>query len=237
MTENATSGDSDRLPAGGAAKDDNAIDGSVDGIDGVAVRTARRTLAGRAAGQSAEVRRLLDEALELMRRGGATSRPRVADIVAAAGMSYDAFYRYFPSKDALVTALVEDGAQRLASYAAHQMGKETEPAAQVRRWVEAILAQAHGGIAETTRAVLWNGSGAGDQAIGRYPGAMSLAKVLRPTAAALGSPVPDLDAALAANATFGILAGHLWARTSPSAAETDHIIGACLRIVSVRLPR
>ncbi len=30
------------------------------------------------------------------------SRPRVADIVAAAGLSNDAFYRHFPSKDALL---------------------------------------------------------------------------------------------------------------------------------------
>ena len=41
---------------------------------------------------------------------GTTSRPRVADIVAEAGLSNDAFYRHFASKDALVAALVEDGA-------------------------------------------------------------------------------------------------------------------------------
>ena len=39
-----------------------------------------------------------------MRQGGTAFRPRVPDIVAAAGLSNDA-YRHFPSKDALVARL------------------------------------------------------------------------------------------------------------------------------------
>jgi AcrR family transcriptional regulator len=42
--------------------------------------------------------------LDVMRRCGTESRPRVADIVAAAGLSNDAFYRHFPSKDDLIVA-------------------------------------------------------------------------------------------------------------------------------------
>src|SRR5690348_16936146 len=82
----------------------------------VAARIAQRTLAKREAGYASEVRRLLDAALEVMRQGGTASRPRVADIVAAAGLSNDAFYRHFPSKDSLAAALLEDGAARLRSY-------------------------------------------------------------------------------------------------------------------------
>ncbi len=67
----------------------------------VLARIAQRTLAKRGVGYASEVRRLLDAALEVMRQGGTASRPRVADIVAA-GLSNDAFYRHFPSKDALV---------------------------------------------------------------------------------------------------------------------------------------
>src|SRR6476620_6240282 len=102
----------------------------------VADRVARQALDKRRAAYATEVRRLLDAALEVMRRCGTTSRPRVADIVAAAGLSNDAFYRHFPSKDALVTALLEDGAERLASYLTHQMAKETTPEGQVRCFVE-----------------------------------------------------------------------------------------------------
>src|SRR5690348_2490130 len=122
----------------------------------VATRMAQRTLAKREAGYASEVRRLLDAALEVMRQGGTASRPRVADIVAAAGLSNDAFYRHFPSKDALVAALLEDGAERLRGYLAHQMAKADTPEAQVRRWVQGVLAQTEDEIAATTLAVLFN---------------------------------------------------------------------------------
>jgi len=94
---------------------------------GVAERIAQRTLAPRGAEYADEVRRLLDAGLEVMRQGGTDRRPRVADIVAEAGLSNDAFYRHFPSKDALVTAILEDGAERLCSYLAHQMTKSPDP--------------------------------------------------------------------------------------------------------------
>src|SRR6516164_2036643 len=128
-------------------------------------RIAQRTLAKREADYASEVRRLLDAALEVVRRSGTRSRARVADIVATAGLSNDAFYRHFKSKDALVAALLEDGAQRLARYVEHQMDKETEPASKVRRWVEGILSQTEPEIAETTLAVLWNGGSVGENPV------------------------------------------------------------------------
>ena len=88
---------------------------------------AQQRLAERGAQYSEEVRRLLDAGLAVMRRCGTTSRPRVADIVAEAGLSNDAFYRHFQSKEALVAALLDDGSTRLASYLAHQMEKPSTP--------------------------------------------------------------------------------------------------------------
>lgn len=74
----------------------------------VAAAIAQRTLAQRGADYAGEVRRLLDAALDVMRRCGTESHPRVADIVATAGLSNDAFYRYFPSKDALLIAAMTE---------------------------------------------------------------------------------------------------------------------------------
>src|SRR5690242_3428615 len=99
----------------------------------VVERIAQNTKARRGPDYTEEVRRLLTAAIEVMGRCGTTSRPRVADIVAAAGLSNEAFYRHFRSKEALVAALMEDGTQRLGSYLAHQMAKETVAQAQVRR--------------------------------------------------------------------------------------------------------
>ena len=102
---------------------------------GVADRIAQRAVARHSAHYAGEVRALLDAAREVMRRRGTASRPRVADIVAAAGLSNEAFYRHFRSKDALVAAIMEDGTRRLCGYIAHRMAKESAPEAKVRRWV------------------------------------------------------------------------------------------------------
>jgi AcrR family transcriptional regulator len=200
----------------------------------VAARIAGRTLAKRGADYTSEVRRLLDAALEVIRHGGMASRPRVADIVAAAGLSNEAFYRHFPSKDALVAALLEDGAERLARYVAHQMGKEPTPEGKVRRWVEGVLSQTREEIAATTLAVLWNGRGAGESlAPGRHSASVPLAALLHEPFAELGSANPEMDASLAAHAALGTISDYLWRRATPSPVEVDHITGFCLRAVAV----
>ena len=137
--------------------------------------------------------------------------------MAAAGLSNEAFYRHFQSKDALVTALLEDGRERLRSYLAHQLAKEATPERQVRRWVEGVLAQAHGDIAATTLAVLWNGgSVGGGLAAGRHFASAPLASLLHEPFAALGSEAPEFDAALAAHATLGKLSDCLWQGVEPA---------------------
>jgi len=201
----------------------------------VAGRVAQQTLARREAAYASEVRRLLDAALDVMRTCGTTSRPRVADIVAAAGLSNEAFYRHFPSKDALVATLLEDGAVRLRSYLGYQIAKESSPEVQVRRWVEGVLAQADEQIAATTLAVIWNGgTAASGQTSGRHFSSAPVGTLLHEPFAALGSSDPELDAALAAHATFGKLSDYLWLGAQPSTAEIDHIVDFCLAAITPR---
>ncbi|MET7475528.1 helix-turn-helix domain-containing protein [Streptomyces sp. NPDC005648] len=211
----------------------DASEGLAEGGD-IADRIARRTLARRGAHYAGEVRALLDAALEVMRRRGTASRPRVADIVTAAGLSNDAFYRHFRSKDALVAAIMEDGAERLCGYIAHQMAKEAAAQGQVRRWVEGVLSQAMDEeTAATTLAVMWNAQSVGEGFLAGPPTiADRLATLLREPYARLGSDRPDLDASLAAHATVGRLADHLWQRVPPTRADIDHITRFCLRTVS-----
>ncbi len=200
--------------------------------DGVAGRIVRRSLAKREGEYVGEVRRLLDAALEVMHDRGISSRPRVADIVAAAGLSNDAFYRHFRSKDDLVNALLEDGAERLRGYLSHQMSKARTPEGRVRRWVEGVLGQADGDVATATLAVLWNGSSAdGGQAAGRHFASAPLASLLYEPFTELGSDAPELDAALAAHATLGLLSDSLWRRVAPSRSETDRVVDFCLHAV------
>lgn len=199
----------------------------------VARRIAQRALARRGADYAGEVRRLLDAALVVMAAAGTTGKPRVADIVAAAGLSNDAFYRHFPSKDALVAALLEDGAERLAGYTAHRMAGEREPRARVRRWVAAVLAQAEAESAAATLAVLWNAAGPGI-ALEPGPGVVgeALAALLHADLAALGSATPDLDAALIAHAAIGTLTDLLRRREIPDAGLADRITAFALRALT-----
>ena len=196
----------------------------------LAARIAGASLSKRGLDYTAEVRRLLDAGLEVMQRGGTTSRPRVADIVAAAGLSNDAFYRHFPSKDALVAAIIEDGAERLRGYLQHQMAKDPTPEGQVRIWVEGVLAQSRGQVAPATLAVLWNAGGVGDgMASGHSRLNPRLAELLHGPLEARGSADPPLDAVLLTHAVVGRLSDHLWQRTSPSRSEVDHLVALCLR--------
>ena len=57
------------------------------GVQNAIPSPAREALARREAAYAEEVRRLLDAGLAVMQRCGTTSRPRVADIVAEAGLS------------------------------------------------------------------------------------------------------------------------------------------------------
>jgi AcrR family transcriptional regulator len=195
----------------------------------IAARIAQQTLARRGGEYTDEVRRLLDAALAVMRDRGTGAKPRVADIVAAAGLSNDAFYRHFRSKDALVTAILEDGTGRLVSYLAHQMAKATTPEDQVRRWVTSVLAQAHGDTAASTLAVLWNAGAVGDgPAAGRHFASAPLAELLHAPFTALGSTTPELDATLVAHAVLGVLSDHLWQRTQSSRGELERIVAFCI---------
>jgi AcrR family transcriptional regulator len=204
---------------------------------GVATRIAQQTLSRRGTDYADEVRRLLDAALDVMRRGGTVSRARVADIVAAAELSNEAFYRHFASKDALVAALLEDGAERLRRYLAHQMEKERTPEAQVRRWVEGVLSQADDHIAETTLAVLYNSGGTADgQASGRHFARGPLAALLHEPFAALGADEPELAASFVAHAVLGTLSDHLWQRTKPTPATTRRIADLCLTAAKAGRP-
>ncbi len=166
-----------------------------------------------------------------MKRCGTTSRPRVSDVVSAAGLSNEAFYRHFPSKDALVAAVLQDGAERLVAYLTHQMEKEQSAEGRIRRWVVGVLSQAEDEIAATTLAVLWNGGSVGEGlASGRHFASAPLAALLEEPFASLGSDDPAFDASLAAHATLGRLSDYLWERTVPTPAETERITDFCLKV-------
>ncbi len=106
-----------------------------------AERAVERSLDGRRATYAGEVRRLLEAAFVLIERTGELE-PRVGDIVREAGLSNQAFYRHFPSKQALLVAVLDEGVGILASYLRHRMQAVASPTERVREWLRGILEQA-----------------------------------------------------------------------------------------------
>src|SRR4051794_38447758 len=102
---------------------------------------ADRALAERRDAYATEARRLIDAALVVMRETGAID-PAVRDVVREAGLSNQAFYRHFPSKDALLLAVLADGQRQLVSYVEHRVERVDDPRERVRRWIEALMEQA-----------------------------------------------------------------------------------------------
>ena len=195
-----------------------------------AVRAVRRALEGRESAYLDDVQRLLDAALEVMQSAGDRSAPKVADVVRQAGLSNQAFYRHFASKDELVAAVVEAGALRLVDYLDHQLSKTDDPENKVRAWVEGVLSQAaNPAVARVTRVVLWN--------MRQLPGGMD--RRARPPALdalmiaplhALGSADPERDAATISAAVFGRLQHFLW-DVAPTDDDIEHLVAFCLAAI------
>ncbi|WP_245669526.1 TetR/AcrR family transcriptional regulator [Nocardia speluncae] len=202
---------------------------------GLVGRIARKAVAEREAEYAGEIRRLLDAALDQVRRGGPHARPRVADIVAAAGLSNDAFYRHFRSKDALMAAVLADGVERLADYVAHRMSKQARPERRVRSWVAAILAQAEPASAADTRAVLCQTGALGVDLVSGQAGSapQRLAALLYEPFGQLGVREPEHCAGLVAYAVVGKLSEYLWSNVEPASEEVERLAGFCLSVAAV----
>jgi AcrR family transcriptional regulator len=107
----------------------------------VAERTVERSLGRRRAAYAEEVERLVAAAFVLIERNG-DLEPRVGDIVREAGLSNQAFYRHFPSKQALLVTVLDEGIRMLAGYLAHRMQAAATPTERVREWLRGLLEQA-----------------------------------------------------------------------------------------------
>ncbi|MGZ4677446.1 MAG: TetR/AcrR family transcriptional regulator [Acidimicrobiia bacterium] len=187
---------------------------------------ADRALSDRHQAYAAEIRSLLDAALAVMRRDE-TIDPKVADIVRAARLSNQAFYRHFDGKDALLLTLLADGRERLAATIERRMRRSgSNAAAQVRAWIGAVVDQARDpDAAAATRPFVAN---AGRFAV-EYPEevARSRDQLVAPLAAIVG---PE-SAVAVYHVTMGLVQDSLAARRAPTRRQvdalTDFAINGC----------
>ena len=106
-----------------------------------ALRGVDRTMERRRLTYENEVKRLVDAGFALVQRTGRLE-PTVGDIVAEAGLSNQAFYKHFHSKDELLLAMLEEGILLLRSYIEHRVSSGSNPTERVHNWLWGILEQA-----------------------------------------------------------------------------------------------
>lgn len=192
-----------------------------------------RALAKQRADATQEVEAILDAALRVAERS-APAAPRVADIVAEAKSSNQAFYRYFDGKDDLMMAVMERGLLRVQTYVAHLMEKESDPVEKVSAWIRGILTQVTDETAARQSVAVsmqlgWRGRHTSGQPLVSELGALLVEPIRQ-----AGSETAELDAQVIDEAVMGTMNRHMRQGTAPSADACDHLISFCLRGLALR---
>jgi AcrR family transcriptional regulator len=190
------------------------------------VAAVERALDARQREAVEEVEKILAAALGVI-ESAAPAPPKVSDIVAAAGTSNAAFYRYFAGKDELLLAVMERGVALTASHLEDRMSAQHDPAAKVAAWIEGALAQV-GDPRRTarSRAVLSQFSANPDGQI-----TAPMRDLLVDPLTALGSADPQRDADAVFTTVTGAIRHHTAVATEPAPADIAHLVTFCLAAV------
>ena len=175
-----------------------------------------------------EVERILAAAVRVMERV-APEAPRVSDIVAEAGSSNKAFYRYFAGKDELILAVMERGVAIVVSYLQHQMDKEPRPQDKIARWIEGTLAQvAEPELISKSRAAAGQMSANTNWRTVDQEMMWPLRDLLADPVAALGSSDVERDVEAVFCCTAATMRRYLGSAERPAPDDIAHVVQFCL---------
>ncbi len=176
-----------------------------------------------------DVERILAAALRVLQRVSPDA-PRVSDIVAEAGVSNKAFYRYFAGKDDLMLAVMERGAAMVVSYLEHQMAKESTPKGKITRWISGALAQvADPELIGMSRALVVQMSDSDKRRLGEEEILAAMRALLVEPIRQLGSSDPQRDADAVFVCTVGTMRRYVNSTDQPGRKDINHLVGFCLR--------
>jgi AcrR family transcriptional regulator len=189
-------------------------------------------------------RRLIEAAFRVVAATGDVA-PSIRPILQEAGLSRQAFYRCFGSKDELMAVVLADGQRILADYLAARMSRSESPAGKVDAWVSGVMRQAEvASAADRTRPFIvaserWAGL---DEPGGPGPGAERALSGLLADAIAAGvadgcwaSDDPGGDALIIHDFVFASLRRHLLQHVAPSPDTTRALVGFALRALGARV--
>ena len=203
--------------------------------DTLAQRAVDRSVGDLHAEYAEQIGRILEATYDLIERSGNVD-PSLREILRETGLSTQAFYRYFQSKDELFLLLLDDGRRRILGYLEHRMQRASTPEDRVRAWIEGVLAQAaNERAASRTRPFVANQERLAESFPEEQQASVDL--LVEQLAAAIAALAPGSDASRDAVAiyrlAFATLQHHLVHGTRPNAREIDHMVGFCLRGVGV----
>jgi AcrR family transcriptional regulator len=191
---------------------------------------------------SEQARQLVDATFRVIATTG-DAEPPVRPILREAGLSRQAFYRCFGSKDELMVAVLEEGRRLLADYLGARMRNARTPEAKVRVWIEGVMRQAEvQRSAARTRPFM---AMSGKRAIlypAEYRETERVLSELLEDAIAAGtaqdsweSRDPARDALVVHDYVLGSLRRHLMQGVSPSRAEKQALVSFALRALGARV--
>jgi AcrR family transcriptional regulator len=193
-------------------------------------RAVARAVGGRQEAYADELQRIVEATYRVIERTG-TVDPTLRDILRESGLSTQAFYRYFTSKDELLLVLLDDGARRLVGYLEHRMERVERGAGaegQVRAWVAGVLAQAGDErAARRTRPFVANEARLAEQFPDEQRASVDLlvGLLVPPIVSLTGGRRADArrDAEAVYHLAFGALRRHLTRGSVPARAEVEHL--------------
>jgi len=197
-------------------------------------RSIERSTAERRATYVEKIRQLVEATYRVIEKTGSADPP-LRDILKASGLSTQAFYKHFRSKDELLLVLLDDGRRQLLGYLRHRMDKASTPEGRVRAWIEGVLAQAGDPrAAKRTKPFVVNQDRLTDQFPAEQHASFDLLLELL-IGALEGRPQPararrstQRDAEAIYYATFGALRAHLIKGTRPASEEVNHLVRFCM---------
>lgn len=182
-----------------------------------------------------EVQRLVRATLAVAARAG-NIEPSVRQILEVAGLSTNAFYRHFRTKDDLLLVTYAEGTRMLVDHLERRMSAVDGPLERIRTWIEVFVRQASPPTAR--RALPWS-VGMGRIAVD-FPEeyernqAAVVAPLAREIGAAVGagaavSPDPVRDAWLVYGYTLDTVRRHLLHGTALERPTVDQLVGFAFR--------
>ncbi|UPW08588.1 TetR/AcrR family transcriptional regulator [Gordonia terrae] len=177
-----------------------------------------------------EVRQLIKATERVMMEKGRTGQPKVTEVVEAAGMTNQAFYRHFRGRDDLIIATYEQGMVAVYRYLEQRVYQHADLVGRLRAWIHGLLRQIEDpALADLSAIIFWNVAqvpreNTEVEPVGRERIMELLVTILRAGAV----PSPERAGQFVHTLVMGTVSQYLESKTVPTDADRQALVDFCL---------